>query len=329
MGKKVCIVGAGSVGGHLAAKLAKAGHQVSLIARGAHLAAIQANGLQFTGKETFTVPVAASDDAADLGPQDVVFVTAKAQHLTGLAQHIPPLLKADTPVVFALNGVPWWWFHRFGNRPWTPIERLDPGQVVERAVGLERVIGCVIYSSNTIDAPGKCRNVNPQRNRFILGEPDDSKSERVQAIAALFKDTDLDTPVAENIRQEVWQKLLTNISNSGVCCLTGGTVGQTMSDPACVAVARAINHEAVAIAAAQGLVFKPGYGPEQVAATLASPVSGHKPSMLQDLEAGKPLELDAQFRTAQDFARTAGIATPTLDTVIALLGLRAKIATGA
>lgn len=327
MSQRVCIVGAGAVGGHLAAKLSRAGHDVSLIARGPHLEAIRANGLHFTGKDSFTAKVAASGNAADLGPQDVVFVTAKAQHLTGLATHIPPLLKAGTPVVFALNGVPWWWFHRFGDRPWTPIERLDPGRLLERTVGLERVIGCVIYSSNTIDAPGRCRNVNPQRNRFILGEPDDSKSDRVKAVAALFKDTDLDTPVAENIRREVWQKLLTNISNSGVCCLTGGTVGQTMSDPACVAVARAINQEAVAIAASQGLVFKPGYGPEAVAATLASPVAGHKPSMLQDLEAGKPLELDAQFRTAQDFARAAGIATPTLDTVIALLGLRARLAT--
>ncbi len=327
MSQRVCIVGAGAVGGHLAAKLARAGHRVSLIARGAHLAAIRANGLHFTGKESFSVPVAASDNAADLGPQDVVFVTAKAQHLTGLAERIPPLLKADTPVVFALNGVPWWWFHRFGDRPWMPIERLDPGRLVERTVGLERVIGCVIYSSNTIDAPGHCRNVNPQRNRFILGEPDDSKSDRVKAVAALFAATDLDTPVAESIRQEVWQKLLTNISNSGVCCLTGGTVGQTMSDPACVDVARAINHEAVAIAASQGLKFTPGYGPEAVAATLASPVAGHKPSMLQDLEAGKPIELDAQFRVAQDFARAAGIATPTLDTVIALLGLRARLAT--
>lgn len=329
MTQRIAVVGAGAVGGHLAARLARAGHRVSVVARGAHLAAMQANGLVFeAGEERHVAKVAASARGADLGAQDLVIVAGKAQHLPGLAAEVPALLGPDTPVVFAINGVPWWYFHRFGTRPWARIDQLDPGGAIEAHVPRERVIGAVIYSSNTVPAPGVVRSVTPKRNRFVLGEPDDAPTPRVQKIAALLSETGLEAPVAPEIRREVWSKLLVNMGNSAACCLTGATVGAMLRDADAVKVARRINEEAVQIAAQHGIDLKPGYSPEQVQASLSSPVSGHKPSMLQDLEAGKPIELDAQFVVPQGFARAAGIATPTLDTVIALLRLRARVATG-
>jgi len=324
---RIGIVGAGAVGGHLAAKLAKAGHTVSLLARGAHLQAIQRDGLRFESGETrVTIKPAASDDPRNLGAQDVVFVTAKANSLGGLAPLIPPLLGPDTPVVFALNGIPWWYFHRFGNHPWRRIERLDPGGALERSVGLERAVGCVVYSSNAVLAPGVVQAVNPTRNRFVLGEPDNTRTARVERIAKLFQGTDLDVPIDTDIRKTVWSKLLQNMGNSAGCCLTGGRIGEVLSDHELVQVARSINEEAVAIAASHGIELPPAYGPEQVKATLASPIAGHKPSMLQDLEVGKPMEIDAQFVVPRDFAREAGIATPVLDTATALLKARARLA---
>lgn len=330
MTQRIAVVGAGAVGGHLAARLARAGNQVSLVARGAHLAAIKANGLVFeAGDNRYVAEVKASDRGADLGEQDIVFVAGKAQHLAGLAAEIPPLLGPDTPVVFAINGIPWWYFHRFGNRPWARIERLDPGGAIEMKVPRERVIGAVIYSSNTVPAPGVVRSVTPNRNRFALGEPDDSKSARIEKISGLLAETGLEAPIVDNIRREVWSKLLVNMGNSAGCCLTGATVGQMLSDAEAVKVARSINEEAVQLAAKHGIELAPGYSPEQVKASLNSPVSGHKPSMLQDLEAGKPIELDAQFVVPQEMAHAAGIATPALDTVIALLRLKARVATAA
>jgi 2-dehydropantoate 2-reductase len=329
MTQRIAVVGAGAIGGHLAAKLARAGNQVSVVARGAHLEAIRANGLVFeAGSERYVAKVNASQRGADLGPQDVVFVAGKAQHLPGLAAEIPPLLGPDTPVVFAINGVPWWYFHRFGNRPWRRIERLDPDGAIEANVPRERVLGAVVNSSNAVTAPGHVHNVTAHRNRFLLCEPDDTRTARAEKISALLTATGLEAPIAENSRRELWQKLLVNMGNSAACCLTGATVGEMLRDGEAVQVARRINEEAVQIAASHGIALQPGYSPEQVKATLGSPVSGHKPSMLQDLEAGKPIELDAQFVVPQDFARDAGIATPTLDTVIALLRLRAQIATG-
>lgn len=329
MTQRIAVVGAGAIGGHLAARLARSGNDVSVVARGAHLAAIQANGLVFeAGSDRYVARVTASARGADLGPQDVVFVAGKAQHLPGLAAEVPPLLGPDTPVVFAINGVPWWYFHRFDNRPWARIERLDPGGAIEANVPRERVLGAVVNSSNAVTAPGVVRNVTAARNRFLLCEPDDTRTARAEKISALLAATGIEAPIAENSRREVWQKLLVNMGNSAACCLTGATVGAMLRDPEVVKVARRINEEAVAIAASHGIALAPGYSPEQVKATLGSPVSGHKPSMLQDLEAGKPIELDAQFVVPQDFARAAGIATPTLDTVTALLRLRADIATG-
>jgi 2-dehydropantoate 2-reductase len=324
---RVCIVGAGAVGGHLAAKLGKAGQTIGLLARGAHLEAIRRDGLRLeSGSEVIHVRPQASADPRELGPQDVVFVTSKANSLAALAPILPPLLGPDTPVVFAQNGVPWWYFHRFGNRPWRRIERLDPSGELERAVGLERVIGCIVYSSNMMVAPGVLRSMTPKRNRFALGEPAGGTTDRVERLAKLFDGTGLEVPVEPAIRQQVWGKLLTNMGNSAACCLTGGNIGQALSDPEVVAVGRAINVEAAAIARSHGIEVTPGYTPEAVQTTLGSPVAGHKPSMMQDLEAGKPMEIDAQFLVPRDFAREAGIATPVLDTVAALLKAQARLA---
>lgn len=322
---RVCVVGAGAVGGHLAAKLARNGATVSLIARGAHLEAIRRDGLRYeAGGDSFVTRPRASQDPTELGEQDVVLVTAKANSLASLAPLIPPLLGRDTPVVFATNGVPWWYFHRFGNHAWRRIERLDPDGVLERHVGLERAVGCVVYSSNALEGPGVVRNVTPARNRFLFGEPDANNGKRAERVAALFQGTDIEAPVEPDIRKTVWNKLLVNMSNSAGTCLVGGRIGETMSDPGVGQMARRINEEMVAVAATHGIALTPGYTPEQIKATAASPVAGHKPSMLQDLEAGKPMEIDAQFVVPQEFAREAGIATPVFDTALALLRAKAR-----
>jgi 2-dehydropantoate 2-reductase len=323
---KVGIVGAGAVGGHLAARLAKAGETVSVLARGAHLAAMQRDGLQFENVAgDFTVRVNASDDPHALGVQDVVFVTVKANTLATVAPLVPPLLGPETPVVFAQNGIPWWYFHRFDNRPWRRLARLAPDGALERAVGLDRVIGCVIYSPNELVAPGVVRNTLP-RNRFIIGEPDGSRSQRIERLAAMFSAAGVEAPVDLDIRRHVWSKLFSNMANSATTCLTGGTIGQMLTDPEVVAMSRQMNVEASAIARSHGLDVQPLFTPELVSATLNSPVAGHKPSMLQDLEAAKPMEVDAQFLVPRDFAREADIATPVLDAVSALVKARARLA---
>src|SRR5882757_8376903 len=217
---KVCIYGAGAVGGHLAVRLARAGNEVSVVARGAQLEALKARGATLLlGGERLTAPVRASDDPAQLGKQDVVITTVKAPGLAPIADKLPALLGPDTPVVYALNGIPWWYFHGAPMRPKRPdLGFLDPGGKLARHVGLERTIGCVIYSANAVIEPGVVQSNMPE-NSFLLGEPDGTVTPRVTKIAEAIKAAGPDAPIPKDFRREIWSKLLNNAAQAPVCCL--------------------------------------------------------------------------------------------------------------
>jgi 2-dehydropantoate 2-reductase len=320
---RIAVVGAGAVGGYLAAELARAGHEVGVVARGENLKAIQANGLILeTAGERFQAAVRASDNPEDLGPQDLVIVTAKTPALPDLFQRLGPLLLSETPVLNAMNGVFWWYGHGFAPGGVTPdTRRLDPeGRLA--ALPLERCIGMVIYSANTMIAPGIVRN-GSESNRFILGAADPAAGRDVDAIARSLGDARFATIAATDIRREMWNKLLRNIASASVAVLTHATIAQIADDPDLAEIARAIHREAAAVAEAHGF---PGFAEE--ADTLYRPGTrlSHKPSMLQDLEAGRPMEIDTMLAIVHDFARQAGIATPKLDTLLPLVIARAELA---
>jgi 2-dehydropantoate 2-reductase len=319
--KRICIFGAGAVGGHLAAKLSAAGHDVCVIARGANLAGIRARGLSLRtnidGKDcTIAGRVRASDRAADLGVQDVVFVTTKATALASLVEAAPALSHAETAFVFVQNGVPWWYARGLSpGRPKPPdLSSLDPGDVLARALPLERVIGAVVYSSNDPVEPGVVENRSPGRNMLVLGEPDDRPSKRVADLRALLAAVDMASPATGDIRQSVWDKITMNFASS-LCVPIGEPIRVTIEDPALRAVRDRLFAEGRAIAKAHGVspedaVKRPG--------GQASRPSDHKPSMLQDYELGRPMEVEALLVAPCAFARAAGLDTPMLDALTAI-----------
>ena len=321
---KICIYGAGAIGGHVAVRLARAGHDVSVVARGAHLAAIQANGLTLElAGERLTAKVAASDDADDLGPQDLVIVTVKAIDPAGLAEGLAPLLGAGTPVVFAQNGIPWWYGHGKDAAALPDLSRLDPRGALARNVGAARAIGCVIYSPNTVTAPGVIRTPSTTMHRFILGEPNGTVSARVKAIAAAIAPSGFGAEVVADIRPALWAKLLRNTTNGPICTVLGQPIAAIGRDADLCALAKAMAREVVAVAAAYGVPLDVDVEKEFAPAKYTLP---HKPSILQDLEAGKPMEIDAIYTIVQDFARHRAVPTPHFDTLVALVRAKARAA---
>jgi 2-dehydropantoate 2-reductase len=320
---KICVFGAGSVGGFLAARLAQSGRDVSVVARGAHLQAIQRNGLTLvTDHERSTAQVRASSVAAELGQHDVVIVTAKATDPAGLARALPPLLRADTPVVFAQNGIPWWYLHGLPKRERMPdLAMLDPGGALQRAVGFDRTIGCVIYVPAEVVEPGVVHVGRTSGLRFILGEPDGAASARVAAIAQAIAAAGAGGEATQDIRRAIWDKLWRNVGQALLCALIGKTSQAIRLDPRLSRIARALVEEVLAIAAAYDCALTP-----DLDRFFGAPPAGyeHKPSILQDLEAGRPMEIDALCVAVQEFARCAGVATPHLDTIAALLVERAS-----
>ncbi len=320
--KRICIFGAGAVGGNMAAQLARAGLQVSVVARGAHLAAIRADGLRLiTPDDDFTVRVQASDDPASLGPQDLVVTTLKAHTLGAAADGIAALLQPETPVVFAVNGIPWWYFHRFTGPAGAPdrrLPRVDPDDRLWRTIGPERALGCVIRSPNDLVAPGVVR-CNGPHSSFTLGEPDGSDSPRLrQAVAALAPGLP-GAQATDAIRQKIWAKLALNVPSSMMAVLTMTAAHDTFANPDTRALYRRLGEETESVAAAYGEAA----GFDLAAHEKAATTMRHPPSMLQDLLAGRPLEIDAQLTTVQDLARAAGVATPTLDLLLPLVVQRA------
>ncbi len=320
---RVCIYGAGAIGGLLGARLARTGVETSLVARGPHLAAMQANGLTLIdGDERFTAPVTATDDPASLGPQDYVIVTLKAHQVPGVVPLLQSLLGPETAVVMAVNGVPWWYFHGLdGPHEGHRLASVDPGDVQWSGIGPERVIGCVVYPAAEVVEPGVIRLV--EGDRFSLGEPSGERTPRVEALSQALIEAGLKAPIRPKIRDEIWVKLWGNLSFNPISALTGATLDIICADPGARAVARAMMLEAQATAEKLGVRFAI---PVDKRIAGAAAVGAHKTSMLQDLERGRPMEIDALVTAVQEMARLTDTPSPTLDTVLALVQLRAKVA---
>lgn len=311
---RICVFGAGAVGGHFATRLAAAGHEVSVVARGAHLDAIRTRGLTLkAGDSVTTARVAASDDPADLGVQDAVIVTLKSHGLPAFAAAAGPLLGPATGVVFAQNGTPWWYAHGLSPaRPAAPdLSFLDPGGVLAKAVGVGRTLGATIFSSNEVVEPGVVVNDSPARNVLVVAEIDDRPSDRVAALRAALNGSGVGSPDVADIRQVIWSKLTGNMTVSVLCMLTGLPARAAMMDEGLWTFTPRLMEEAYAVARAHGMDLT--YNPAG-----RSQAPDHKPSLLQDFELGRPVELDALVRGPQAFARAAGLETPVLDTLAAL-----------
>lgn len=320
---RVCVYGAGAIGGHLAVRLARGGADVSVVARGAHLAAIQRDGLTVHASDgQFNVRVQASDDAKALGPQDAVLVTVKAPALPAVAAAIGPLLKPDTSVAFVMNGIPWFYFHGIGSElEGRRLAKIDPGDALWRSVGPERAIAGVVYAASAVIAPGviEVENADP---RVVLGEPDGRESQRVQAIAAHIAAGGMKAPVSTKIRDEIWNKLLGNLGNGPLCVLTQVAMNKLFEDPTCVEAGLRIMQEAQAVANAVG-AYPSANHEKRIAHSRGI---DHKPSILQDLELGRPMEIDGIFDAPLELARMVGVPTPTLDLLVALAKVRARSA---
>ena len=320
---KICIFGAGAIGGYIGAKLAGAGADVSLVARGPHLAAMQAKGLTLIeeGCEPITVQVRASADAAELGTQDYVIVTLKAHSVPAVVGAMQPLIGEHTTIVSGVNGVPWWYFYKIGGAlEGTRLHSVDPGNVQWDGFGPDRVLGCVVYPAAEVSTPGTIRHI--EGNRFSLGEPDGSTSDRAVALSQALRSAGLKAPVRPRLRDEIWLKLWGNLSFNPISALTLATLDVLCTDPGTREVARRMMFEAQAIGEKLGVTF-----PIDIERRIdgGAAVGAHRTSMLQDLDAGRPMEIDALIGSVQELGRITATPTPTIDTVLALVALRGRI----
>jgi 2-dehydropantoate 2-reductase len=316
---RICIFGAGAVGSHFAVRLALAGHEVSCVMRGPHLAAVKDKGLMLrVGEAKFNAKVKASDDPAALGPQDLVISTLKATGVASLASGLKPLLGSDTPVIFAQNGIPWWYDIGLpAAHPAPPdLSFLDPGGALRAAVPKERIIGGVIFSSNEVIEPGVVANLSPERNMLLIGECDDRASERIGKLRALLEAASIASAPTAQIRETIWSKLLTNMSMSVLCLLTGQTARGVRDEPALQHVIPRLLDEANAVA--QSCI------PNVKRVTRSGPAPEHKPSILQDYELGRAMEIDVLVCAPAAFARAADLSTPMLDLIAGLAIQRAR-----
>jgi len=317
---RIAVVGAGAIGGYLAARLILSGQPVSVIARGANLSAIRASGITLRlpeGTEEKARPELATDDAAAAGPHDAVIVAVKGQQLAALAPSLAPLLGPETAVVPAQNGIPWWYFQRYdGPFAGRRLESVDPGGAISAHIAPERVIGCVTYQAAELEAPGVVRFV--EGNRFTLGEPDGSKSERVQALAGALTRAGLKCRVRTDIRTEIWVKLLGNMTFNPISALTRATLGELIGFAPTRELAAATMAEALEVASRLGI--SPGITIEQRIQG-ASRMGPHRTSTLQDIEAGRPTEVEWLVGAVSEIARWLEVPTPRIDTLYACLKL--------
>jgi 2-dehydropantoate 2-reductase len=320
---KICVYGAGAIGGYLGVQLARAGADVSLVARGAHLAAMRENGLKLLiGEEAHVVQPRCTDNPIELGVQDFVIICLKAHSIPLVLDQMRPLLGPRTRIVTAVNGIPYWYFYRHGGAyENTILESVDPGGRQWRELGPERAIGCIVYPATEIEAPGVIKHF--YGNHFPLGEPSGEITADVRLLSDLFAAAGLKAPVLDRIRDEIWLKLWGNVCFNPISALTHATLDVICGDPATRALSRAIMLETQAIAETLGAKFRVDV---ERRIEGARKVGAHKTSMLQDLERRRPMEIDPLVTVVQEMGRLTGIATPALDTVLALVIQRAKIA---
>ena len=319
---KICVFGAGAIGGFVAAHLAQVhGMQVSVVARGEHLAAIRAGGLNVTSPQgTLQATVRATDRADELGVQDIVFIALKQHQLPAALPALTPLIGPSTTVVPPTTGIPYWYFHGLpgphGNQP---IERLDPGGAQWRTLGPQRAIGCVYWVATEVVRPGVVHH-DGRLLRFPIGEPDGRESPRLLALADAMNAAGLNAPIVPDIRAWIWAKMISSLSWNPLAVLTGATLDRLCAQPAVVALVRQLMREAEQLAEALGIGAWPITTEERIAA--ARQAGAHKMSMLQDRERGRPLEIDVLTESIGAMAELTGRATPTIDAVYALLRLR-------
>lgn len=320
--QRIAIYGAGAIGGWLGARLAGTGCTVSAVARGRTLAALQRDGLrlQENGREHHW-PVHASDEPAALGPQDMVIVAVKAPAMTEVAQKMAPLLASHTLVLTAMNGVPWWFLrHGFGGTLTDqPLQSVDPQGYIGRAIAPDHVLGCVVHASCSLQAPAVVRH--NMGNRLIIGEPDASLSPRARALHALLQAAGFQAELTTHIQQEIWYKLWGNMTINPLSALTGATADKLLGDSLVRAFASRIMLEARDIGARLGIPMTET--PEDRHA-VTQKLGALKPSMLQDVEAGRPVEIDALLTAVCELGRLTGVATPHTDTLLGLARMHAR-----
>jgi 2-dehydropantoate 2-reductase len=319
---KVCIVGAGAIGGLLAVKLAQAGASVSVVARGAHLETIRERGLTLIAEDQsqHNVRLEASSSLADLGEHDVVVLGMKAHQVAAVAPELHLLLGPDTRVVTTQNGVPWWYFQKLtGPHAGQQLESVDPGGVIARHIEIERVIACIAYPAAEIGAPGVIRHI--EGNRFSLGELDGSRSARLRALSELLHGAGFRAPMSTDIRSEIWLKLWGNCSFNPISALTHASLADICEFPLTRELAANVMREAQAIGDKLGVRFLVSLE-KRIAGAQA--VGHHKTSMLQDVEAGRPLELDALVGSVIELGRITETPTPYLAALYACTSLLAK-----
>ena len=319
---KVCIFGAGAMGGYIAVKLAQTGHDISVVARGAQLAAIKAKGLTLhQGGVRYHARPDASADPAALGKQDYVFLSVKAPALPAAAAQLAPLIGPETALVTAMNGIPWWFFHGFGQFHGTTFDSIDPGGALAKALPPDRIVGCVLHIACSVPEPGVI--VHNSQNRFFLGDLDGKTSPRVARIVEAMNKSGMDALARPDIRRDVWVKLLGNMTFAPVSILTQTTNDVMAKDPGVRRVFAAMIGEANAVGAYYGLSSDMSV---EARIDLGGSLKGFRTSMLQDMDKGRPVELDTIVRAVIDMGKKAGVPTPVIDTVFALAAQRAELA---
>jgi len=319
---KACIYGAGAIGGWIGVRLAQAGCDVSVVARGATLQALQQHGLRLAvGGETIAVPVRASASPADLGVQDLVVIAVKAPAMAEVARAIRPLIGPDTLVLTAMNGVPWWFFEGFGGAlQGTRLQAVDPDGAIAEAIPARHIVGCVVHASCSLREPGYVQH--HFGNRLIVGEPWGQQTQRVQQLVALLEKAGLETVLSEQIQKDAWYKLWGNMTVNPVSAFTGATTDRILDDALVREFISRVMLEAREIGGRIGIPIE--QLPEdrhQVTRKLGA----FKTSMLQDVEAGKPVEIDALVTVVRELGTLTGVATPFTDALLGLSRLHARV----
>lgn len=319
---KVCVVGAGAIGGYMAVRIAQAGHDVSVIARGPHLAAIRAHGLKLieADQELVATNLTATDNIRELGPQDVVLLALKAHQIEAVVEDLSVLLGPKTALVTLQNGIPWWYFQKLDS-PFADriVKTVDPSGVLFNKIDPDRLIGCIAYPAATIAEPGVIQHV--EGNRFPIGELDGSESERVNQVSGLFTEAGFKSRVLTDIRSEIWLKLWGNLTFNPISAVTHATLVDICQFPLTRALAAAMMTEAQTIGERLGAGFRV---PMERRIAGAESVGKHKTSMLQDVEVGKPLEIDGMLGVVVELAEITEVDVPTLRALYACVSLLNK-----
>jgi 2-dehydropantoate 2-reductase len=320
---KICIYGAGAIGGYLGFMLKQGGADVSLIARGAHLEAIRKNGLKLMiGAEEKLARMPATSDPAELGPQDYVIIALKSHQAWEVAEQMKLLFGPQTAVVTAQNGIPWWYFYGFeGQYANLQLQSVDPDGRQWKAIGPERAIGCTVYPATEIVAPGVVKHI--YGDRFGLGEPKRAETERIRKLAQAFEAAGLKAKINPEIRNDIWLKLWGNLCFNPISALTHATLDVVATDPGTRMVSRKMMEEAEHLARRIGVHFRVDI---ERRINGAASVGAHRTSMLQDLEKGRPIELDALLTSVQEIGRLVDVETPTIDVVLALAQQMGRVA---